>query len=543
MLYLAEVKKQTRGFIGGFKTELKLLACQHNDQTWSAIPNDETLICDVTTAMGEGTLLLVNVGNNRQIQGSPEPAGAEIVRQLQKISRLMERGKEDQEKIEQWKQSLTYQSEILNRQKMEMEARLEQIEQMEAEFEYLERQRKELENLKKQLEEQQRLAREQESRFGLPQNLSPAQTVLVESLIDRLTDSPVNPDDSLSRLLEAARGQQKLLETHWRSLEERRQEFTRCQQESDRLSNLLEQRAGEVRATRESIETAREQLQIQETVLVAKQELLGRIDLTLETIEEAREMVTRLARGEEIEFEGKIDIEALENLPAHELEEIVKNLKEDLDRLMAFVNDQEEELTLQCQTVEELEARRERVAPAERPALETEIAEEQERKRMLDETLVGQRRNLRERQAVLLQHLKVLRRARGEWETEGEERVKIEPLLVLLTERRHNTIEERQRLEREIELLRENLQPLREMIESGWSEQERKTRELEEQEERWRSIEREATRLKIVVQFYESLLQPIQDRLDEILRDVQEISRWFTPVEENGHNLHPFLPG
>ncbi|MEG3438488.1 pilus motility taxis protein HmpF [Pannus brasiliensis CCIBt3594] len=542
MLYLAEVKKQTRGFIGGFKTELKLLACQHNDQTWSAIPNDETLSCDDTTAIGEGTLLLVNVGNNRQIQGSPEPAGAEIVRQLQKISRLMERGKEDQEKIEQWKQSLTYQSEILNRQKMEMEARLEQIEQMEAEFEYLERQRKELETLKKQLEEQQRLAREQESRFGLPQNLSPAQAVLVESLIDRLTDSPVNPQDSISRLLEAARRQQKLLETHWHSLEERRRELARSQEESDRLSNLLEQRSIEVRSTRESIETAREQLKIQETILAAKQELLGRIDLTLQTIEEAREMATRLARGEEPEGEAKIDIEALENLPIHELEEIVKKLKEDLDRLMAFVNDQEEELTIQCQAVEELEAKLARVAPAERSALETEIAEEQERKRMLDETLVGQRRNLRERQAILAQHLKVLRRARGEWDTEGDGRVKIEPLLVLLTERRQNTIEERQRLEREIELLQENLQPLREMIESGWSEQERKTRELEEQERQSRSIEREVTRLTTLVQFYESLLQPIQDRLDEILRDLPEISRWFMPVEENGHNLHPFLP-
>ena len=128
MLYLAEVKKQTRGFIGGYKTELKLLACQHKDQTWSSIAGEDIFTYDETNSLGEGALLLVNLGNNRQLQGNPELAGAEMVRQLQKISRLMERSKKDQEKIEQWKQSLTYQSEILNRQKMEMEARIEQIE-------------------------------------------------------------------------------------------------------------------------------------------------------------------------------------------------------------------------------------------------------------------------------------------------------------------------------------------------------------------------------------------------------------------------------
>jgi hypothetical protein len=44
-------------------------------------------------------------------------------------------------------------------------------------------------------------------------------------------------------------------------------------------------------------------------------------------------------------------------MPLEELESLVKNLQTDLKRWEIFVNDQEEELTLQCQTVEELEAR------------------------------------------------------------------------------------------------------------------------------------------------------------------------------------------
>ncbi len=61
------------------------------------------------------------------------------------------------------------------------------------------------------------------------------------------------------------------------------------------------------------------------------------------------------------EFGAKIDLEALEKMPLEELESLVNNLQTDLDRLELFVNDQEEELTLQSQTVEELAARMARI--------------------------------------------------------------------------------------------------------------------------------------------------------------------------------------
>jgi hypothetical protein len=541
VLYLAEVKKQTRGFIGAGKTELKLLAFQHNDQTWSTVPNEEILTYDETNPMSEGTLVLVNVGSNRQIQGSPELAGTEMVRQLQKLSRLMERGKEDQEKIEQWKQSLTYQSEMLNRQKMELDARLEQIEQMEAEFEYLARQRQELDSLKRQLEEQQANPNGGGNGFDLSGILSPAQAALIESLIDRLARNDGSSLDPLDRALEATREQQALLETHWRSLEERRQELSRRQEESDRLDRQLEERSRELRIGRESIEGARVQLQIQETVLAGKQELLGRVNLTLAMNEEAREMVTRLARGEDIEFDGKVDVEALERLPLEELEGIVRDLQRDLERVVSFVNDQEEELHLQYQAVEELRVRLASAGDGDRSHLEAELAEERERKGMLEETLVGQRRNLRDRQIVLLQHVKVSRRRQGVNDTDNERRLQLEPVLILLAERHGNTIEERQRLENEIELLRGDLQQLREMIEHQWSEQEQKARELEEEELRARSAHLELTRLQARVQLYEAFLQPVQDRLDDTRKNLEEFSRWFTPAEANGHSFHPFV--
>ena len=536
MLYLAEVKKQTRGFIGGYKTELKLLACQHKDQTWSAIPGEDILTYDETNSLGEGALLLVNLSNNRQLQGNPELAGAEMVRQLQKISRLMERSKKDQEKIEQWKQSLTYQSEILNRQKMEMETRIEQIEQIEAEFEYLERKRQELETLKQQLNEQQRHLEEGQINFNSSPNLSPEKQQFIHSLAERLANNHHrgnSPSQILHSTLESVQEQQNILNSCWQSLEEQKKAVENRQVANDEMLDYLEQRARELQTSRNALETAKIQLQIQETVLSQKQELFESLNLTLQTTDSTRQMLLRLLQGEELDLDGKIDLEALEKMPLEELESLVKNLQTDLKRWEIFVNDQEEELTLQCQTVEELEARMATIDESERANLEEELAEEQEKKGMLAATLVGQRRNLQERQAIRSQHLKILQRRQGILSPEDAQKCSFEPLLILLEDSYQNNLQESQRLAAEIKELQEDLQKNRDTIDEQWSDLEQKTREFEEQERQWRDANLALVRLKTQMQQYETFLQPVQDHLDQIHQKLENISHWFIPMESN----------
>jgi len=541
VLYLAEVKKQTRGFIGGYKTELKLLACQHNDQTWSAIPGEDILIYDETNSLGEGALLLVNLSNSRQLQGNPELAGAEMVRQLQKISRLMERSKKDQEKIEQWKQSLTYQSEILNRQKMEMETRIEQIEQIEAEFDYLERKRQELETLKQQLNEQQRHLEEGQINCNSYPNLSPEKQQFIRSLAERLAnnhDRGNSPSQILHSTLESVQEQQTILNSCWQSLEEQKKTVENRQVANDEMLDYLEQRARELQTSRNALETAQIQLQIQETVLNQKQELFERLNLTLQTTDSTRQMLLRLLQGEELDFDGKIDLEALEKMPLEELESLVKNLQTDLKRWEIFVNDQEEELTLQCQTVEELEARMATIDESERANLESELAEEQEKKGMLAATLVGQRRNLQERQAIRSQHLKMLQRRQGILSPEDAQKCSFEPLLILLADNYQNNLQESQRLAAEIKGLQEDLPKNRDTIDGQWSDLEQKTREFEEQERQWRDANLALLRLKTQVQQYETFLQPVQDQLDQIRQKLETISQWLMPMESNGSAYH-----
>ncbi|CAO5028110.1 pilus motility taxis protein HmpF [Microcystis aeruginosa] len=541
MLYLAEVKKQTRGFISGYKTELKLLACQHKDQTWSAIAGNDILTYDETNPISEGALLLVNLSDNRQLQGNPELAGAEMVRQLQKISRLMERNKEDQEKIDQWKKSLTYQSEILNRQKMEMEARIEQIERIEAEFDDLERKRQELENLKQQLTEQQRHLEEEQINFNSSPNLSPEQQQFIRSLAESLANNHNlgnSPSQILYSTLESVQGQQTILNSCWQSLEEQKKAVENRQVANEQMLNHLEQRARELQISRSALETTKIQLQIQETVLSQKQELFERLKLTLQTTHSTRQMLLRFAQAEDLDFDGKIDLEALEKMPLEELESLVNNLQTDLERLEIFVNDQEEELTLQSQTVEELEARMATIDEFERANLEEELAEEQERKGMLEETLVGQRRNLRERQAMRSQHLKILHRRQGILSPEDAQKCSFEPVLIILEDSYQNNLQESQSLAAEIKRLQEDLQKTRDTIDEQWSDLEQKTREFEEQERQWHDANLALVRLKTQIQQYETFLQPVQDHLDQIRQKLENISQWFIPMESNGIAYH-----
>ena len=145
----------------------------------------------------------------------------------------------------------------------------------------------------------------------------------------------------------------------------------------------------------------------------------------------------------DIGSEGKVDLVSLENMPLGELEEKLKSLQENLEKLVRFVNDQEEELTLQRQTVQELQDKLANVGDFERLELENELAEEQERKEFLDRTLTGQRRNLKERQEILLQHLRVLRRRQGVMEFDGQTpTINLDPIVVQLETLENKVIQE-----------------------------------------------------------------------------------------------------
>jgi capsular exopolysaccharide synthesis family protein len=94
--------------------------------------------------------------------------------------------------------------------------------------------------------------------------------------------------------------------------------------------------------------------------------------------------------------------------PLNKLEVMVFHLQQELFNLTRLVKEQEEELLMQHQKVNKLQRQVKIASKKELLDLENKLKQEQESKRMLDETLVGQRRNLDKRREMLYQYQQVL---------------------------------------------------------------------------------------------------------------------------------------
>jgi len=561
VLYLAEVQKQKGGVFGGGKAELKLLACQRSDQSWSAVTGDEVIPADEANNMNSGTLVIVNLGGNRQLQGEIEPAGGRLVTMLQNFSRLLEKSKNQEEEIEQWKQSLTYQSQELNRREMEMESRLEQMQAMEEDFERLEQQRRELESANEEtsrfreefersrqelegawehLRGEQRRLEEQQAEVQYSAGLDENQASAIQESLERLSGA-VAPTESVREQLnlafEVVNNQQSMLDTYWQQLEQQQAEAFGLQAEVDRKGEEIQNRKRELHEAQTSLEQANGELKVQRNALQIKQEAAHMLRLQLQTQNDLHQELTRLATSSaDVKISQKIDLEALEMMPLGQLSEIVQGLQQDLDKVKRFVNDQEEELTFQRQSVEEVQDKMGGASEYDRMTLETELAEEQDRYQMLDESLVGSRRNLREREEILNQHMRVLRRRQGVAESNSPDNQKIDlgPVLSQLEAQRQQQEEELRKLESQIEQMRITISQAEGMIRHQSGEQESTLAQLESLEQNWQLMKESAAQLFGRVSLYQETLQPRQDGLNEIRQRLEAIADALNQIQETG---------
>ena len=554
MLYLAEVKRQSKGFIGRAKTKLKLLACQRNDQSWTAVSSEEMLPTEEASHLGEGALVTVHLGANRQIQGKPEQAGAKVVGLLQSFSSLLEKSKTQQAEVEQWKQSLSYQAQELSRREMEMEANLEQFEQMAEEKEQIEQQRQqvnssqeELQKLKQGLEderteiegawehlrtEQQRLAEKQSS------VLDEAQTNEIQELISRL-ESAATPTESIAEqlnlALEVMNRQQANLDHHRQQLEQQRADAQQKSAEADQQGEELQQLRQAFQEAQVSLEEAKRALQSQEHTLARKRDSANLLALQLQTQEQLRESLSDLVSGSCPS--QQVDVEKLENMLLGELQETVENLQRDWKKLLPFVNDQEEELASQRQSVEELQEKLQVVSDQERPSVEKELAEEQDRYRFLEQTLVGQRRSIQERKEVLNQHLRVLRRRQGFVELEMEtSAIDLESILAQSEAQQNQTKEELQKLENQIGEVKLSVEQSQAQVQQQADEQATRQNQLRELEESWQQTQASAFQLGSRVSVYEKNLQQWQEHCEEVRQKLEAVAQQMNRITESGNH-------
>lgn len=558
MQYLAEIQKQSKGFMGGVETKLKLIACQRNDQSWGVVGNESIMVGEASD-FGDGALVVVNLGANRQVQGKMELASPKIVAILKNFSRLVEKNQEQEQEINQWKESLAIQSEELSRRQIEMESRLEQVEQMEEEFKQFEQQKAEiaqaqaeteslraefvaksaeLEGAWSQLRGQQNNLDEQLKQANV---LDPNQA---EELKQQLTilagvnEAVHQLRDKLKQAESATATQQQAMQVHWQNLTHNLDGIGIKQQELEQMTTELTAKKAEVKSLQSAIAEAEVQLAIKQKSLEVKQELRQFLNLQLEN----QNNMLEILGGSETEAEGtaRINLEKLENMPLPSLEEMVESLKKDLEKVARFVNDQEEELGWQCKAVEELEGKMSQANDFERLTLEQELADEKEAKKMLDKTLVGQRRSLKERHQFLLQHSRVLKRRQGIIDFDFEsviQDIDLAPIKQTVEQQQQQLAQQLQELGAEVAQIELNIQEFTTQLEQQRTQKNQLEQEILQRQDQWQELNLQKGAMQSQIDFYQHQLQPLQDNLDQINQQVAEMEKLLVDSEANNSGI------
>ena len=559
VLYLAEVQKQKSGLLGSGKSELKLIACQRNDQNWSPIP-DEMIIADEASKLNDRALVLVELSPNRRVQ-QIQDARRPLVNILQNFSRQVEKFKLKEEEINQWKQSLMIQAQELNRRETEMEFRWEQVQRLEYDSKRIDTQkhsvdtsRTEIDQLRTEVESNHRdlegawehLRFEQSRLEEISLNYQQSKSVdeernrVLSDLLDRLSSQTTPIDtvkENLNYAFEFADQQQDALNLHWQKLEIQRHSANQQQKEREELMQKLFGCQNELQQVQNSLAQQITQVQLKTTIVNSKQELTTILKQHLGTEEEFYQKLHYLAANTETEVPKRgIDVAALQKMPLKELEQMVQNWQEKLDRDSDFVQEQEQELQYRQKFIEELQEKIVHSAGEERVNLELELADERDLCQMLNESLVGQRRNLIGQQKTLQQKQVVLWQRQGIAVVREGESSNLESMVLQLEAHKQQKYTQIQKLEGDMVQMLTTIAADQETIDHQTQEVEANRQEVNSLEEQLLNLRTATAECWGRVNLYQEALQPIQDALDGLRDQLQNISESLTQVQTSGNS-------
>jgi chromosome segregation ATPase len=556
VLYLAEIQKQRGGLLGGGgKSELKLLASQRSDQNWSSVP-DETIVADEASKFNDGALVLVDLSPNRQVQRIQE-AGRPLVNILQNLSRQVERFKLKEEEIDQWKQSLNLQVQELNRREMEMESLWEQVQKLENDSKNVERQqqsidtsrteterlqaelernRQELEGAWEHLRVEQRSLQETMSKVQKSQFVDEELKSVLDSLINRLS-APILSIDEVRKYLnyafEFSDQQQNNLNIHWQKLEVQRHSANQQQKEGEELVQILFSNKQQLQQAQDYLAQQLTQMQLKTAVVNSKRELATILKWHLGSEEELSQKLRILVVNTDVKVsKPEVDVTALEQMPMKELERMIQDCQDKLERDSGFVQEQEQELKYKQELIEEIQQKIVHSSEEEKVNLESELADEQDLYQMLNKSLVGQRCNLIGQQKTLQQNQVVLWQRQGILlDTKGEPS-DFESIISELETQKQQKSAEIEGLEIYIAQMLTAMETDQELINHETQEVEEKRRKVNSLEEQFLNLRMASAEYMGRISLYQEALQPIQDALDRLREQLDMIAGSLTQLQE-----------
>ncbi len=544
MLYLAEVQKPKSGFniSGRSKTELKLLACQRTEQNWSAIPSEELIPApDDGNNYSPGVLVLVDMNANRQIQSQLRDAGKHLVGILHNLSRQIEKYKKEADEIESWRQSLSLQSQQLQLRQEEIYGREEDLEQTRAELDRLTQEAQALESTienhnrqKQELAAQWEQLREKEQHLDLQQqsmsgSVSEHQVDEIRTAIHQLGgggNSGLNPQ-KLEATATAIEFQEELLHQHGERLAQQRQRMAESQIELDAQRLEIDRRKQQLQELQTNLEQAQTEWEVQQQALSMQQEYATRLGTRIDFEQENYQKIYLMSQGGSMDSGDlpKIDIEQLKMMPIHELQTVVENLQKEVDRYVYIVNLEEEELTEKQQAIDEINQQISVANDFDKLKLEAELHDEQDSFNMLDHTLDGQRKTMRERQTFLQVHGRVLRQRQGHPpEAADKSQIEWDSILTLLDRSRQQQQSELSQVETEIQHLRSTLEQAKAKVEQQVNAYLIESEELQKLDRGYQVTKQTTIELGAKIDLYQEMIQPLQNHIDTFKHQLADLA-------------------
>jgi chromosome segregation ATPase len=555
VLYLAEVQKPKSGFniSGKSKSELKLLACQRTEQNWSAIPGEELVSGpDEVGNYNPGVLVLVDMNANRQIQSQLRDAGKHLVSILQNLSRQIEKYKKEADEIESWRQSLSLQSQQLQLRQEEIYGREEELEQTRAELDRLtqesqalestleesNRSRQELADRWEQLnKKEQHLEHQQQS---IVASVSEQQITEIRSALHQLSRGGGLHPQQLETTVSAIEFQQDLLNQHWDKLRQQQQHVLETQTELDRQQQEIERRKQQLNELQTNLEQTQTEWEVQQHTLSMQQEYVQRLNARIEIEQENYQKIYLMSKGASADIGDvqKIDLEQLETMPVAELQSIVENLQKEVDQSVYFVHLEEEELQEKQVAIDEITQTITTANEFDKLKLEAELHDEQESYNMLDHTLDGQRQTMRERQAFLQIHSRLLRQRQGHPAADSDgNQVEWESVLSILDRQRQQQQTELTQLEADIQHLRTNLEQAKAKVEEQVNAYLVESEEVQKLDRQHQTTKQMFTELGAKIDLYQEMIQPLQNHINTFKEQLGGLADAAGQPPENQHTM------
>jgi len=523
--YLAELQKTQAAFGLGGNSSVRLLARNTGENIWQSITNDQVLpVQDAGQAKDfkDGQMVIAEITGSNQVQNIQD-ASKRIVNILQAFSRSQDKYKSAEEEVEQWKQSLNFQSQELHRREQELEhkelelehldTRKQEIEELESKFA---EERDEIEQLRKTIESER-------SKFeAKAAALTTEQAEHIKSLISQLSSSFTNPDslrDRLNSSLDLINKRQEVITNFWQNLDNLKGEAEKQKAALSKSTEELATRKNQWLQTQVALADAQAELKAQRGILKLQENNMAmskvQLNAQIELYEQTANAIEAFGGPGSMEVLNPEEEERLQSMSIEDLESTIKALQADFDKLSNYIGAQEDELAGLEGEIADFQSQVETADQFARIELESnkEFAEEQYK--LLEESVSGMRRGMQERQSLLNQQKAILDRRKG-IAVEASPVQSLLPLLSQIEAQKNRQEQDLKKMESQIEAVRNYTQQQQDMLA-------KQTQEHLQQEQAIRTAEvQQQDRIKVVAELLgritsqEQLLRPVQDIVDTL---------------------------